>query len=50
MKENENFTARKPDYKADGVAVWKNQKEGREWLSIKIDSLDETVVAFKNDE
>jgi hypothetical protein len=50
MKENEEFKARKPDYKGEGVAVWLNKKEDREWLSIKAEGLDGTLVAFKNED
>ncbi len=50
MEKNEDFKARRPDYRGEGVAVWLNKKEGREWLSIKVDGLDSTVVAFKNEE
>lgn len=40
---------RKPDYKADGVAVWNNtDKNGKEYLAIKIVGMN-TIHAFKND-
>ncbi len=45
MAQN-NLIPRKPDFKGDGVAVWRNtDKNGKEYLSIKIlNSI--TVAAF----
>lgn len=47
-KESAESSGRKPDFKADGVAVWVNtDKNGNDYLSIKITG-HERIVAFKN--
>ena len=50
LEEKEEFKGRKPDYKGNGVAVWLNKKPGKEWLSIRVDDIDQTLVAFKNED
>lgn len=50
MEEKEEFKARKPDFRGTGVVVWENHKAEKHWLSIKVDGLDETLVAFKMEE
>lgn len=47
MTQNIKSTGRKPDYTADGVAIWVNtDKNGQDYLSVKIlGSI--TVNAFK---
>ena len=46
--ESADSGARKPDFKADGVAVWVNtSKNGNKYLSIKIVG-HEKIVAFEN--
>lgn len=50
MEEDiEEFIPRKPDYKGDDCVVWHNKKGDTEWLSIKIESLEKTLVAYKNE-
>ena len=35
-EQTSNGSARPPDYKSEGVAVWLNKKNNRVYLSIKI--------------
>ena len=46
---NENFSAKPPEYKGDGIAIWINtDKNGQKFLSVKIlGSI--TINCFKNE-
>jgi hypothetical protein len=45
-----DFKPQKPDYKSDGVAVWKGtSKNGKEMLTIKVVGQN-PMYAFRNDE
>ena len=47
---DENFKPRRPDYKGEGIAVWKNHtKERKIYLTIKILG-NIKLNAFKNEE
>lgn len=49
-QDNNAQKGRRPDYSADGVAVWVNQTSaGKPYLSIKMVGHN-TVAAFKNEE
>lgn len=46
---NDKFEPKAPDYKGDGVAIWKDtDKEGRVILKVKILNMP-SVVCFKNE-
>jgi hypothetical protein len=48
QKEEKKDTARRPDYKGDGVSVWVNTREnGQTYLSINIIGMS-TIYANKN--
>ena len=49
MEKNDEFEAKAPDFKGDGVAVWKaTDKNGNMFLKVKILN-NPSVCVFKNE-
>lgn len=48
MEQTQNSGTRHPDFKGDGVAVWVNEKDGRQHLYIKVVGHN-PIYAFRND-